>query len=64
MMTPSSLVLWIGIGLVLLVLITRWRMGAWDIENPPPSPSILSLVVLAVGLIMVGAGAYLVLLEN
>jgi len=50
-------------GLVLTVLVSRWRVGAWDIERDegPPPPSIQSVCALLIGLVLVGAGLYLIL---
>ena len=62
----NGVILWVGVLTVLAVLITRWRIGAWDIdaEKGPPSPSIASLVALVAGLIMVGVGSYLIIMDN
>ena len=62
-MNQSTLMIWIGVVLVLLILVSRWRLGVWDIdaEKGPPSPSIWSMVILILGLVLVGWGSILLL---
>ncbi len=63
MMNNSTLMIWIGIALVLLVLVQRWRLGAWEIDTDkgPPKPATWTLFAMCLGLVLVGWGSYLLL---
>ena len=61
--SAGALTLWIGVGLVLLVMVRRWRLGVWDIEaeGGPPSPGVWDLVLVLAGLVLTGWGAFMLL---